>query len=432
MNFRAALLAFSPALAMFANVVLAGDSDSYRHYEVRDTVEMSYFGTIAASTSVDLDDDAISSPDGHHFLKVTHRGVLPQGVTEGTIWLFDTKAIQKSVNDPRLVPAPPVALVRMSTAANGAYGLDILDAGNAITEVRWSDDSRSATFLGRDGRNNRQLFNVRLDSLKVDAITPPTQDIIAYSRSGNSFAYLVGPDADLQAEQAWVSAGPGIPDIVIGTGTPLMPLLFPHFQGNALAEPVDLELWQVRDNRVSPVVDNATKKALKIVSQYSALALTLSPDATKVVTIAENSPPSQADQANAALRYSSIDLKTGAKSVLVDSPIADTQWARAGRYRAAWSPKGGEIALTEVMLPTRSDGPKERTLCTVALVNIITHEVRCVARPDARSAGVIHSLDWGPSGETIRLNYRTAGNQAYTEVTLRRHGLKWIAEKDHY
>ena len=58
----------------------AGESSSKRAYTVRDSVEMSYFGTVANYRPDDLDDDGIVSPDGQYAVKLTHRGVLPQGL----------------------------------------------------------------------------------------------------------------------------------------------------------------------------------------------------------------------------------------------------------------------------------------------------------------------------------------------------------------
>lgn len=150
-----------------------------RNFEVRDSVQMSYFGTIASSAPDDLDDDAIASPDGRHLIKLTHRGILPQGATEGTIWLFDAAAIKNALNDSKLGLPPPVPLLRMSAAVNGGLGLYVLDAGNTISAPQWSNDSRQLIFLGRNGRANHQIFVLEVDSGKFRALTPPAQDVLA-------------------------------------------------------------------------------------------------------------------------------------------------------------------------------------------------------------------------------------------------------------
>lgn len=219
--------------------------NSLRAYTVADFVQMSYFGTTRSAEPNEMDDDGIISPDGRYVIKVTHRGVLPEGVTEGTIWLFDAAAIKRCLKDPTLpVPAPTV-LARMSASVNGLFnGLDVYDAGNTIFQPQWDSDSRTLTFLGRDGRNNRQMFRVDIATRDVRVVTPDTQDVIAYAGSDSRFVYFAGTDADAQEEQAWWSTGPDIPDIAIGTGIPLVPLLYPHFKGEAYSEPVGLQVTE--------------------------------------------------------------------------------------------------------------------------------------------------------------------------------------------
>jgi hypothetical protein len=71
---------------------------------------------------------------------------------------------------------------------------------------------------------------LRSSLIITKALTAARQDVLIYARAGDVFAYLASADADLQTEQAWLSAGPGIPDITVGTATPLMPRLYPHFK----------------------------------------------------------------------------------------------------------------------------------------------------------------------------------------------------------
>src|ERR1700683_4872749 len=131
------LAACAIAAVLFAEAIAR---DAERRFEVRDSIEMSHFGTIAYSAPDDLDDDGVVSPDGRYFVKVTHRGVLPKGVTEGTTWLFDTRSIQRSLSNPELDVPRPIASARMSATANGGLGINVLDAGNTITSPQWSKD----------------------------------------------------------------------------------------------------------------------------------------------------------------------------------------------------------------------------------------------------------------------------------------------------
>lgn len=282
---RTALLIL-PLSAVFAAWATGPNAPAKkRHFTVRDSVEMSYFGNIRSSMPDELDDDGLTSPDGRMTIKVTHRGVVPEGVTKGTIWLFDTARLRAAVNDQKLENPKPDVLATMSAAATGGLGLNVFDAGNTVIEPRWSADSRSVIFLGRDGRRNRQIFQVDVATQELKALTPPTQDVIAYSYSGSTFAYLIGPDADQQERQAWISAGPGVADIVTGTGTPLLPLLYPNFRGNAYSESLSVELWKIERGRYEAVFDTRTQDPVVLQTTYHATLISVSPDARYAVAI---------------------------------------------------------------------------------------------------------------------------------------------------
>ncbi len=175
-----------------------------RPFTVHDSVEMSYFGTVTDSKPAHSYDDGGESPDGRFLVKMTHRGLLPEGVTEGTIWLFNTNEVMKSVSD-RGSPTPkPSALVRMSAEING-YTADFYERGNILFQLMWSDDSRYLYFLGRDGQENRQLFRVDVHTKDLKPLSIRDQDAMTYRLVGDSVAYLVGPDVNSESE--WISAG---------------------------------------------------------------------------------------------------------------------------------------------------------------------------------------------------------------------------------
>lgn len=248
-----------------------------RPFTVRDSVEMSYFGTVFNSNPRLSHDDGVVSPDGRFFVKMTHRGVLPDGVTEGTIWLFDAADVMQSVNNPKANLPLPTELVRMSATINGLTA-DFYERGNILFQLMWSEDSRYLYFLGRDGRENRQLFRVEILSGELEALSLEDQDVMTYTHSADAIAYLAGPNVNEQ--EAWVSAGPGIPDIVVGTGTPLLPLLYPNFRGYDTTKPLVLEAWQVREHTLEPLIDKNTGAPLQITTRHSEVAASASSDGT--------------------------------------------------------------------------------------------------------------------------------------------------------
>jgi dipeptidyl aminopeptidase/acylaminoacyl peptidase len=414
-------------MAVALGLPLPARANGKRTFEVSDSVEMSYFGTLATSVPDDLDDDGVLSPDGRYFVKVTDRGLLPQGVSESTVWIFDAAAVRKSVNDSRVPVPKPSALVRMSVTANSGTELPVLDDGNAITDPRWSADGRTLTFLGRNGHPNRQLFRIDIDTRRLTALTPPTQDVLDYAGSGTRFVYLVGPDADKQAEQAWVSAGPGIPDIAVGTSTSLMPLLYPHFRGNAYSEPLEVQLWQVKDNHAKPTVDSRSGTPVKLLTRYNNLLVSMSPDYTHAVTIAEAAArPVAGGFANgensARLEYLLIDLRSGLDRPVSEDPIDP---GINGRYRAAWSSDGTRLAITGVLRPGEA-GASHAQACGIAVVTLGAPDEQCVALPADKRA--LSSVEWLAGMYAIHARYFV--RPRYVDEVWRQQGTGWTEDPD--
>ncbi len=395
-----------------------------RRFEVRDSIEMSYFGTRISSAPPDLDEDDVFSPDHRHFVKITHRGVLPQGVTEGTLWLFDTAAMEMNVASPETALTKPVPLARMSAAVNSGLQIYALDAGNTMSVPHWANDSRSITFLGRDGRANHQLFTVDINTKAIRALTPPTQDVLAYSESAHGWAYLAGPDADAQIERAYQSAGPGVPDMTVGTNTPLMSLLYPYFRGNAFSEPLRVEVWRV-DETARPVMNVETGRAVAITTRYSALLASLSPDSTQLVTIAEASGAEQKQDAEgsqdspSALQYRTIDLITGQITAL---PGIRIEPGSPGRYEAAWAPDGREIAITRASELGGRPKSGQPSACEVALLSMHTSHVQCVTTPDSKGPSIF-SLNWT---QADRIDARYRGHGEFSDRVLTKRGPAWV------
>lgn len=252
-------------------------AEGKRPFTVRDSVEMSYFGTVIESDPRHSLDDGATSPDGRYIVRMTHRGIIADGVTEGTIWLFSTNDVLQAIEDPDAAVTPPSALVRMSAEINGYTG-DFYERGNILFQLMWSDDSRYLYFVGRDGQENRQLFRVNIQTRAIEPMSLRNQDVMTYLLSGESVAYLAGPDVDVEID--WVSAGSDIPDIVVGTGTPLLPLLYPNFRGYAISNPMELEAWQTQGGDPEPIINSSSGEAVRITTSLMRVGSSASPDGT--------------------------------------------------------------------------------------------------------------------------------------------------------
>jgi hypothetical protein len=396
-------------------------ADGKRHFETRDSIEMSYFGTLSSSSApLDIDDDGIVSPDGRWVVKTTHRGILPEGVTEGTLWLFDAQAMKRSINKPGAKVPMPTAIAKMSAAVNG---IDfIADRGNTIYQVKWGNDSRTLSFLGRDHQENRQLFQVDLQTRRVSASTPATQDVVNYVGTGNGFVYLAAPNR--QEETEWWSAGPGIPDIESGTGSSLINLLYPHFLGDACCSPIEFQIWRVLDGRTTPLIDGQTGRPATVVSRYGAEVMSLSPDESTLVTIGYDN--ARRGDGDPPLRYRRVDMRNGTSEALLDTPVVPSNSGFGGRYRAVWSADAREILISLLSEPAASVTGKP-TSCSVAIVEVAAKTMECVMPSRERAGGVLYSMYWNSSGQQLRLRYRQHGNGLYEDQLVKRKHGAWIA-----
>jgi hypothetical protein len=243
------LTALSAAATILLTIAAApslASPDLSRRFTVRDSIEMSEFTS-----------ETQTSPDGQYFVIATERGIVSENRTEGTIWLFETNAVREVIargHASRTVT--PVALARLSTSINGGGGPG---HGSIITKLTWETGGRSLLFLGRDGRENRQLFRVTVSDHRLTALSLSTQDVVDYSYRGNHVAYLAGPD--IAPEKAWWSNDPSAPDIVPEGRRSFWELLYPNCQTSARYMPTEFEVWQT-GTTPAPVVDATTGKPM--------------------------------------------------------------------------------------------------------------------------------------------------------------------------
>jgi dienelactone hydrolase len=389
----APLLTILPALAPSA---LAGVDNSPRHFDVRDSIAMS-----------DFSEAPLFSPDGRYFVTVTQRGRLPQGDIEATLWLFDTAAVRRAIADKDRVS--PAVLAQMHAVINTGAG--VLGSSGLLMQLKWEADSAGILFLGRDGRDNRQLCKVRLNDRKPSCLTPATQDVVDFGLAGNRIVYFAGPDAS--SADVWNSASPSLPDVVIGTGQSLAGLLYPNLGKINRNFPTPFGVWSIEGT-------TAASLQVGIIGSYNLSAMTGSPDGSRIVVIAHADEvpaswgtyvfPKLADTRpferhaatedpsrdyGRALQYQIIDLEKGERRPLLDSPLAD--WQRGGKdnLQASWSPDGSHIAVSGTYLPQdRRTGKGSLKSCGAAIVHSRKGTVQCVVTRDESDNIAVRGLSW--------------------------------------
>lgn len=401
-----------------------------RPYEVRDTVELSNF-TVPATFS----------RDGRYFVTVTQRGVLPQGVTDATVWLFETTKVQEAIA--KDTPIRAIALAHVNAAVND---------DDIISQLAWDESGNGLLFLGRDGRENRQLFRVRLRDRLKTALTPTTQDVVSYGVSASRIAYLAAPN--LSPERKWWANDPDTADEVIGTGQPLMQVLFPHYGTSKI-----FQVWQVRGNVSEPILDPREHSALNIPGTDAVNLMALSPSGSQFITItyvphvpdawARYAIPKGADfrpfrpdpapgapsadsvvagegDYSRALQYQIVDLKGGTHHALLDAPLADFQRGGPDALRAAWSPDGRYVAVSGTYLPLNGNDVSSPTgVCGAAVVDLRSGSVKCVVDHSPDKMIAVLNLSWDSED---RLSVQTSG-PSLTGYVLR--DLTWQSTGNH-
>ena len=335
------------ALIMSWCGTVAADSGPPREFTVRDSVEMSYFGNVYESSPAHSYDDRVVSSDGRHVVTVTHRGVLPEGYSEGPIWLFKVEDVLAAVNDEDVDVPLPLPIVRMSATVNGQTN-DFDDRGNILLQPRWSGDGKSLYFIGRDASEHRQLFRFDMGTRELTRVSLPNQNVMAYLPGRDSMVYLASQGVDEQLE--WLSAGTGIPDITVGTGTPLIELLYPNFRGYADASPLDLTAWHVTASGPKIIRDRLTDEPLQIESAYSEVAGIA--EAGEQHDAVVEKLASNADWVAGAGYSGGEDhrLKVSVSESLNSPPVLIAADTRSGRQREIFDPNPqlASIAMAEV------------------------------------------------------------------------------------
>lgn len=407
-----------------------------RRFKVRDSVEMAQFT-----------EQAIFSPDGRYFVTLTQRGLLPRGLSEATLWLFDTSTARHRIDVGSSSPTiAPIALARLAAAANGG---GVLGEG-IILRPTWEADSKSLLFLGRDGLENRQLFRVRLSDRSVTALSQRTQDVVDYGSAGSSVVYFAGPD--IPAEKLWWSNDPSAPDIVAGTGQSFIDLLYPNYRKNGRDMPTEFEVWRVQGTEARPVIDENTGQPMRVLGSYNVSALSLSPDGARMVGItnADRIPklwerydvpsgldnhPFRADSPatdreadySRALQYQEFDLEKGARRPLLAAPLADYQRAGIDQLQSAWSPDERYVAVSGTYIPLDEGGGAHQFTgqCAVAVVDRQSGGVECLIDRSVSKAAPVQGITWAPPGQRLLVSFGA------TVLEFKRLGAHWKLTHPH-
>jgi hypothetical protein len=382
-----------------------------RSWTVRDTVEMSNFT-----------EGPVWSPARDRFCLVTSRGVLATNKIESTIWLFEAARIndylKKTANDPGAR-----VLVKMAADTNE----DDTNFPRTITGLKWAADGSSIRFLCRGLICERRLHSFDLKTGKCVQLTPDGQDVCYFDFVGDKIIYAVSkPPAPGQIYQAGISET--APDIVTGTGSSNIELLFPNWVLLTYGL-TPYQIWQVKNGRPQAVLDPSSSSPVSFLRTNDLISV--SPDGAFVVVRAhaDRIPPAWTgyepknknstetfkadvdggDTGAKSLMWRAdviklLDLKSGKFTTLINAPMADHVGYHDDEATAVWSPDGSKVAIANTFFP-QAPGEKSRLHPCVVVADPASRKVECVVEksPDDKKQLPVWDLHWDSTGKILQI-----------------------------
>ena len=349
-----------------------------RQFTVSDDIRLTYIDAVTVS------------PDNRYFVVLSQRGRIDLDRPESCLRIYRSEDVHRILSDGQSkTPGPVWDLCRAT------YG-----EGPNIQDVRWLEDTTGFVFLGKTGSGNEQLFLAELSSRKLEPLTPENQNITGFDvRNREQFVYTaLSPAIRQSLVKQNASAA------IVGTGKALIQLL-----PTRASRPPDIwendlsELWEVNQGKRFRVVDRSSGRPVPIHLEGER-ALALSPDGRNVVTaLSVNVIPKQweslypppfslspyriragvqdpnalAGQRDVS-QYVLIDAANGRVEPLIDAPIGNAAgwW---GLSRAAWSPDGRSVVLSNTFLARSSLESAGKHEPCIAAQDIRTRQAACVA-----------------------------------------------------
>ena len=303
---------------------------------VADMISMVHIaGPFPDSQHSPVQDFAIFSPNGRHFVFAVSSGNPKTNTTDSTLLLFRTAELPR---------ARPRKLLTFSSSSNRA----------GISEIRWAPDGGRIYFLGSRAAQSTQLYSFQLSSGQVRQLTHHSTSLESYALSANGvIVYSAEPATTALITPSVLRHGfhvttENLVDLVRGEISGLDSQLFATANGSS------------REQRLQTVgpLDSGISD------------LYLSPNGRYLVvkTSARNVPPAWANYDDVNIKtafrvqtgthsdvrillYELLDIRTGQSEILLNAPAT---------YRSGdvlWAPDSGSLILCGAYLPLDIDDP---------------------------------------------------------------------------
>lgn len=372
-------------------------------FTVRDSIEMQ---TFSIPSQLAPDDPPDWSPDRHHFVVVTSRGLLSTNKIESTIWLFDSSVVSHFLGASSGYTTPvPRAIAKVSATPKVQVHVPY---AALISDIRWSSDSSLIYFLGQNSDGERQLYRVALRREVAEILTPRGLDVRRYDFTAHSIAYTA---ARSTTGTSWATPEEARRPRPV-TGTQLTDILFPEQAVQAKYT----KLWLIGNNGTREIRRSADEVFPADRDYYGDL-LSMSPNGHSVVRLrsVQTIPESwthyeplpgfdswRISTGDSRLissaniyrlrQYVLVDLTSGKVSPLLDAPLGSTLAYTDDTNHAVWSPDGRRLVLTNTFLSlTGADPEKQREYihpCAAASLDVVTGTAHCIVQSRIGSSRV--------------------------------------------
>ena len=396
-------------------------------FAVKDDIAMTRISDPRVNPSVSGSNIVWPSPDGRWAAIVTSRGILSSDKIESSIVLFNLRDAVQALDyrsHPLLSPETIASVVAYPyRLVNDAYE-------PVIKDLRWSNNSKTLYFKAVDEKENYQLCSAGINGSGLRRLSPEQKDVGQFDLVGNTVVYSA-------ADPGLHLIDPGRPinrDAVDITGARLQEVLFPDDIAARSTELFRLYTLQPDDNR-STIHQATTYQLLDIPYLTGYYPFRASPTATHLIKLEPvpsvpqawaSYPPIKgfeqlrlthpndprllrADNVLRPLQYTLIDLRTGRRVPLLNSPNARSLGYIDDANRAVWSRDAKRVLVTNAFLPRTIDGIEDSANpypCAVASVDLPTFRVRCLYfEKGIRDPAAFHLQDvaFGRTSDDVRV-----------------------------
>ncbi|GAB3035162.1 hypothetical protein GCM10027285_17820 [Oleiagrimonas citrea] len=408
-------------------VSFLGSAHAAQHrFTVKDDIRIATFGDYPVPPIT-------WSPDRSKAAVYVERGQLEQNKVEGILRIYSTRALKKWITGPKsAVPPTPLWTIAMAPYKEGP----------AMSNIRWTPDSRALTFL-KFVHGKHRLVYADLSGKRLQILSLPGQDVTAADIHDRHHYVYAARDPKIYKPRARQT---GSEDV---TGRPLFTIVYPVDKYPQQAKFYERsELWAARGGAPTRLEDPNSGKPLYIFGEGQR-DLSLSPDGNWLLTaLPVRNVPVAWEQWPVVLktysvhggpqdlgplslnqrlvsRYALINLKTGAQRFPSKAPTGfSATWFTL--VQPAWSPDSRRVLLPDQFL-FGADGSITRNPPCVALARVDHAGVSCIEHlkplyvdgKPARKESLKHLRFGGPDNREILIDVERLHVRDHRNVTRR-------------